>query len=89
MTTYTEVTKPTAPCLKWDDPLNFWDDASLSWDKSGFPEISKPTMKNFLLLQDGGLIALQDDSLINIGGENYSEITKSTSPTYTEITKPS
>ena len=85
---YQEITKPSLPTLNWDDPLNFWDEEDLSWDLSGYGDIDKPVMKNFLLIQDGGFLLFQDGSQINIGGQNYNEIEKPVGGIYTEIIKP-
>ena len=85
----TEIEKPSLPPFKWDDANNFWDEDNLFWDGSGYPDIDKPVMKNFLLTQSGDYLVFQDDDQINIGGGIYDEVDKPTASIYTEVTKPS
>lgn len=84
----TEITKPSLPVIKWDDLFNFWDEEDLQWDLSGYCDLEKPVMKNYLLCQNGDFLTFQDGNLINIGGTNYDEITRPSVGIYTEIIKP-
>ncbi len=86
---YSTITKPSLPYLKWDDSTSFWDEADLFWDLSGYGDVDRPTVgsystitrtsfKNYLLTQSDDFLVFQDGSYINIGGENYDEIIKPT-----------
>ena len=48
---YTEITKPTIPALKWDDPMNFFDEEDLSWDadENLYGDLDIPFMGNWFI----------------------------------------
>lgn len=91
----TEVSKPSMPSLKWDNPSNFWDE-ELFWDSSGYPDIDKPLgyteSEKYLLINDTDFLEINDsgDKLIIGIDQNsiYNENSKPTGGIYNEIIKP-
>ncbi len=70
---YEEITKPTFPTMKWDDPGTFWDEEDVQWDERDYVDIDKPIGRYFF---DATFYPFLHPSPFKLA--SYEEITKPT-----------